>query len=81
MSVDGMVEDAVNGDVPLPFTYPVKVPAPVPPTLTDSVPEIAVDGTEDQIPSPLQNVPPLAEVPELNLEIWRFPVRFAAFSK
>ena len=31
MSVFGMVEDAVNGDVPDPFTYPVKVVAPVPP--------------------------------------------------
>ena len=37
-SVLGTVELAVNAEVPLPFTYPVRVVAPVPPLLTPHVP-------------------------------------------
>jgi hypothetical protein len=37
MSEEGMVEEAVNAFVPLPFTYPDNEFAPVPPLATDKV--------------------------------------------
>lgn len=49
-SVVGIVELAVNAEMPLPLTYPVKVIAPVPPLGTPNVPAktiapvVAVDG-------------------------------------
>ena len=38
MSAPGIVVAAVSAVVPLPFTYPVRVDAPVPPFATTSVP-------------------------------------------
>ena len=40
MSVFGIVDEAVKALVPLPFTYPVRVVAPVPPCETVTVPDV-----------------------------------------
>ena len=39
----GILAEAVNAPVPLPYTYPVRVVAPVPPAATGSVPAAKAD--------------------------------------
>jgi hypothetical protein len=68
-SATGMLETVVNGEVPLPLIYPVRVVAPVPPLETGMTGRVVVS-TFKELPVMVKPVPKVisvaAELPELD---------------